>query len=118
MSERLPLHEIEAQIMALTMSLERLEEQPPRLYHRDTHGELRKRLRRWRGSWKLYRDGVIDWQPELVHQPRIVHVGPCPDTAAEEMAPCLTPTAATAAPARTPDPQPVLTTTATSLADA
>ena len=46
----------EAQILALTASIERLEALP----HPRRNPELVKRLRRHRGAFKLYRDGVFN----------------------------------------------------------
>ena len=65
---------VEASILALTASIERLETLP----HPRRNPELVKRLRRHRGAFKLYRDGVFDEPPTPIYRPLIISCAPCP----------------------------------------
>ena len=64
----------EAQILALTASIERLENLP----HPRRNPELVKALRRHRGAFKLYRDGVFSEPPPPIYRPLIISCAPCP----------------------------------------
>ena len=65
---------VEASILALTASIERLEALP----HPRRNPELVKRLRRHRGAFKLYRDGGFSEPPGAIHRPLIISCAPCP----------------------------------------
>ncbi len=85
MSARLPTHEIEAYIVALSDGIERLES----LWPSGRRSPLSTALRRQRGAWKLYRDGAFDEPPKPLHYPRLIITAPCADM--KEIEPCLTP---------------------------
>ena len=64
----------EARILALTASIERIESRWPNGRRTD----LSTALRRQRGAWKLYRDGIFTEPPQRYTGPMIIETAPCP----------------------------------------
>ena len=68
------LMQVEASILALTASIERMETLP----HPRRNPELVKVLRRHRGAYLLYRDGVFSEPPPPIYRTLIISCAPCP----------------------------------------
>ena len=84
---QVPKHDVHATILALSASIEWLEQLPQILQRPD----LLKYMRRRRGAWKLYRDGAFSEAPPPINRPLIVPCTPCPQIEyPERYEPCPT----------------------------